>query len=428
MVCRSDADFAAVKVRNAEDNAMTVKKKAGTAPSRSLLKNRVSSRETALAPRVPVAAKPKGKGPSNRLVGIDPRVPASLPTGYAELLDDLKLRIRQTQVRAATAASRELIRLYWHIGGEIVKRQKQEGWGKTVVERLASDLQREFPGLSGFSRQNIWYMRAFYLAWIEEARFLQQPVGEFNGENLPQVVGEIPWGHNLQLISKVKDPAERLWYAEKVVEHGWSRAVLVHQIELDLYGREGKAITNFHETLPSPQSDLAQQILKDPYVFDFLTLADGARERELHQGLLEHLRDFMLELGVGFAFVGSQYHVEVDEQDYYIDLLFYHLNLRAFVAIDLKVEEFKPEFAGKMNFYLSAIDDQLRHTDDRASIGIILCKSQKKITVEYALRDARKPIGVSKYRLTAALPQELKSSLPTVEQLEEELKSAPFAS
>jgi predicted nuclease of restriction endonuclease-like (RecB) superfamily len=244
----------------------------------------------------------------------------------------------------------------------------------------------------------------------------------------PQAVAEIPWFHNVVLIEKLKDPAERLWYAEKIVEHGWSRAVLVHQIELDLYGRKGKAITNFRETLPSPQSDLAQQILKDPYIFDFLALADGARERELHLGLIEHLREFMLELGVGFAFVGSQYHVEVDEQDYYIDLLFYHLNLRAFVAIDLKVEEFKPEFAGKMNFYLSAIDDRLRHADDRASMGIILCKSRKKITVEYALRDARKPIGVSKYRLTTALPRELKSSLPTVEQLEKELNSVPFAS
>ena len=221
----------------------------------------------------------------------------------------------------------------------------------------------------------------------------------------PQAVAEIPWGHNVVLLEKLKDPAQRLWYAEKVVQHGWSRAVLVHQIELDLYGREGQAITNFPETLPSPQSDLAQQILKDPYVFDFLTLTDDARERELQRGLLEHLRDFMLELGVGFAFVGSQYHLEVDEKDYYIDLLFYHLKLRAFVAIDLKVEEFKPEFAGKMNFYLSAIDDRLRHPDDRSSIGIILCKARDKVTVEYALRDTRKPIGVSKYRLTAALPR-----------------------
>ena len=199
----------------------------------------------------------------------------------------------------------------------------------------------------------------------------------------------------------------------------------MHQIELDLYSREGKALTNFSETLPPAQSDLAQQILKDPYVFDFLTLADEARERELQRGLLEHLRGFMLELGVGFAFVGSQYHLEVEGKDYYIDLLFYHLKLRAFVVIDLKVEEFKPEFAGKMNFYLSAVDDRLRHADDQSSIGIILCKARDRVTVEYALRDTRKPIGVSEYRLTKSLPRELASNFPTIEQLEEELKNMP---
>ena len=220
---------------------------------------------------------------------------------------------------------------------------------------------------------------------------------------------------------KIKDPRQRLWYARKVVQHAWSRAILVHQIELDLYGREGQAITNFPLTLPAPQSDLAQQTLKDPYVFDFLTLAEEARERDLERGLLEHLRDFMLELGVGFAFVGSQYHIVVDGKDYYIDLLFYHLKLRAFAVIDLKVEEFKPEFAGKMSFYLSAVDDLLRHPDDQSSIGIILCKSRGKVTVEYALRDTQKPIGVSEYQLTDALPQELKPSLPTIEELEEEL-------
>ena len=215
--------------------------------------------------------------------------------------------------------------------------------------------------MTGFSSQNIWYMRAFYVAWTGDLAKLQQPVGELDGQNLPQVVGQIPWGHNLQLLAKLKDPRQRLWYARKVVEHAWSRAVLVHQIELDLYGREGRAITNFPLTLPAPQSDLAQQTLKDPYVFDFLTLAEEARERDLERGLLEHLRDFMLELGVGFAFVGSQYHMEVDGKDYFIDLLFYHLTLRAFAVIDLKVEEFKPEFAGKMSFYLSAVDDLLRH-------------------------------------------------------------------
>jgi predicted nuclease of restriction endonuclease-like (RecB) superfamily len=270
----------------------------------------------------------------------------------------------------------------------------------------------------------VWRMRAFFLAYAPKVAILTQLVSEFEGAILPQAVSEIPWGHNIVLFQQLKDPDQRLWYAEKIVQNGWSRAVLVHQIELDLYSRKGRAITNFAETLPPLQSDLAQQVLKDPYVFDFLTLGDDARERDLERRLIEHLRDFVLELGVGFAFVGSQHHIEVDEIDYYIDLLFYHLKLRAYVAIDLKVEKFKPEFAGKMNFYLSAIDDRLRHPDDQPSIGIILCKSRNRVTVEYALRDTRKPIGVSKYRLTSALPKELKSSLPTIEQLERELKSA----
>jgi predicted nuclease of restriction endonuclease-like (RecB) superfamily len=359
-----------------------------------------------------------------------------LPSGYAELLENLKDRIARAQVRAAVAANRELICLYWEIGREIVQRQEQEGWGTKVLDRLAPDLQKAFPGRAGFSRTNIHRARSFYLAYTKGLTIVPQLVGQLSsqsanvepipdGINLPQSVSEIPWGHNIILLEKLRDTKERLWYAKKVIQNGWSRAVLVHQIELDLYRREGHAITNFAETLPPAQSDLAQQTLKDPYIFDFLTLGDDARERELERGLIEHLRDFIIELGVGFAFVGSQHHLEVDETDYYIDLLFYHLKLRAYVAIDLKVERFKPEFAGKMNFYLSAIDDQLRHPDDRPSIGIILCKSRDRVTVEYALRDTRKPIGVSKYRLTSALPKELKSSLPTIEQLEQELKNLP---
>jgi predicted nuclease of restriction endonuclease-like (RecB) superfamily len=349
---------------------------------------------------------------------------AGLPQGYVELLEDIKGRIRQAQVRAAVAASRELIRLYWDIGREIVRRQLEEGWGTKVIDRLSADLQKAFPGRSGFSRANVHRMRLFYLAYSGESEVVAQVVRQFSSDEgeLSQFVAEIPWGHNVVLLEKLKDSVRRLWYAEKTVQNGWSRAVLMHQIEFDLYAREGRAITNFQQTLPAPQSDLAQQTIKDPYVFDFLTLDDKARERELEQGLLTHLRDFMLELGVGFAFVGSQYHLEVGDKDYYIDLVFYHLKLRAYVLVDLKTEEFKPEFAGKMNFYLSAVDDRLRHGDDQPSIGIIMCKVRDKVTVEYALRDTRKPIGVSEYKLTAALPKELKSSLPTIEQLEEELK------
>ncbi len=233
---------------------------------------------------------------------------------------------------------------------------------------------------------------------------------------------EIPWGHNQELLFKLKDPAQRLWYAKMTVEHGWSRAVLVHQIESDLYGREGKAVSNFKRTLPPPQSDLAQQAIKDPYTFDFLTLAADARERELDQGLIDHIQKFLLELGVGFAFVGRQVHLEVEGEDFYIDLLFYHLRLRCYVVIELKNGPFKPEYAGKMNFYLSAVDDRLRHKDDNPSIGMILCRSRKKLIAEYALRDTQKPIGVSAYKLTKALPEKLRGTLPTIKDIEAELK------
>jgi len=425
---------------------MAAKKKAeGTAPRPSRKRRKVASKPRR-AIRPPALPKSQGEILPQPAPETARQPAAVLAAGYDELLKDIKDRIRHAQVRAALGVSRELIRLYWEIGREIVHRQRRDGWGAKVIDRLAADLQAAFPGKGGFSRTNIHRIRAFYVAYTEEVGIVPQPVGQTmpavvpqpvgqpgdqpanivrapDGVNLPQAVAEIPWGHNVILLEKLKRPGQRLWYAHKAVQHGWSRAVLVHQIELDLYGREGQAITNFPQTLPAPQSDLAQQTLKDPYVFDFLSLAEEARERDLERGLLERLRDFMLELGVGFAFVGSQCHLEVEGKDYYLDLLFYHLKLRAFVVIDLKVEEFKPEFAGKMNFYLSAVDDRLRHPDDRLSIGIILCKSRDKVTAEYALRDTRKPIGVSEYRLTEALPQELKPSLPTIEQLEEELKS-----
>ena len=344
-----------------------------------------------------------------------------MPAGYAELLSDLKFHIRTAQVKAALSVSRELIALYWHVGESIVRRQREEGWGRSVVERLAHDLQSEFPGVAGFSPQNVWYMRSFYLAWTEEVSKLQQPVGDLDGTSLPQAVAGIPWGHNLQLLAKVKDTVQRLWYAQQTVIHGWSRAVLVHQIESGLYERQGKAITNFKATLPPLQSDLAAQVLKDPYNFDFLTLDAEARERELEHGLLGHIERFLLELGVGFAFVGRQMHLEVGDEDFYLDLVFYHLRLRCYVVIDLKAVPFKPEFAGKMNFYLSAVDDRFRHPDDQPSIGLILCKSRNKVVAEYALRDTTKPIGISAYKIARSLPKGLKGSLPTIEELEAEL-------
>jgi predicted nuclease of restriction endonuclease-like (RecB) superfamily len=332
--------------------------------------------------------------------------------GYDRLLVDLKERIRTAQVRAALAVNRELVLLYWQIGREILSRQQQQGWGTKVIERLSKDLRRDFPEMKGFSRTNLLYMRAFAEAYPEE------PI-------VQQVVGQIPWGHNTILLDKLKSPEERFWYARQTVEHGWSRNVLALQIDSRLHLRQGQSATNFSRTLPANQSDLAQQLLKDPYNFDFLTLGKDAHERDLERGLLEHIRQFLLELGAGFAFVGSQYHLEVGEDNFYIDLLFYHLKLRCFVVIDLKMGKFIPEYAGKMNFYLSVVDERLRHEDDQPSIGLILCRTENRLIVEYALRDLNKPIGVSAYQISESLPEHLQGSLPTIEQLEAELKDLP---
>lgn len=357
-----------------------------------------------------------------------------VPASYGELLEDLKTRIRTAQVKAALSVNRELIALYWHIGRSIVERQRAEGWGKAVVERLSDDLGREFPGVAGFSAGNIWRMRAFYLSWTEEflaqgAREtgkkakLAQAARELDNPNPPEPVSDIPWFHNVVLVEKLKDPAVRLWYARQTVENGWSRAMLTHWIESGLHERQGKAVTNFKAALPAPQSDLANEIVRDPYNFDFLTLRTDAAERDLERGLIDHIRKFLLELGAGFAFVGQQVHLEVAGEDFYLDLLFYHLRLRCYVVIDLKAQPFKPEHAGKMNFYLSAVDDLLRHSDDKPSIGIILCKTRSRVIAEYALRDLAKPVGVARYktRLVESLPDNLKGDLPTVEQFQKEL-------
>lgn len=328
---------------------------------------------------------------------------------YADLLQSLKERIRTTQLRASLAVNQELIRLYWQIGREILLRQQQQGWGAKVVNQLAKDLQQEFPDMKGFSPRNLKYMRAFAEAYPNE-------------QIVQQVAAQIPWFHNCVLLEKVKDLNQRLWYIQQTVQYGWSRSVLVYQIESELYYRQGEAVTNFVSTLPQPQSDLAHQLLKDPYHFDFLNLGKEIQERDLENALVNHIREFLLELGVGFAFVGSQYHLEVGGEDFYIDLLFYHLRLRCFVVIDLKMAEFKPEYSGKMNFYVSAVDDLLRHPDDQPTIGMILCKSKNKAVAEYALRDVNKPIGISTHQIRG-LPEPLQAILPTVEQLEMEMNA-----
>jgi predicted nuclease of restriction endonuclease-like (RecB) superfamily len=331
-----------------------------------------------------------------------------LPDRYDAFLQELKERIRSAQVRAALSVNRELVLLYWGIGRDILTRQQSEGWGAKVVDRLAHDLLQAFPGMTGFGARNLKYMRAFAEAYPDQ-QFVQQ------------VVAQLPWGHNVRILEMVKAPEQREWYIRQAVESSWTRNVLVHQIGSGLHRRQGRAVTNFQRTLPAPQSELAQELLKDPYNFDFLTLGPEMLERDLERALIDHLRDFILELGKGFAFVGNQYHLEIGGQDYFIDLLFYHLHLRCYVVIDLKIEEFKPEFAGKMNFYLSAVDDKLRHPDDIPSIGLILCKDKNGIVVEYALRDTGKPMGVAQYRLTESLPEQMQAELPTNDEILREL-------
>lgn len=341
-----------------------------------------------------------------------PKSGSLFPTddNYKTFLRSLKDRIQQAQIKAALAVNQELTLLYWQIGKDILTRQQQEGWGAKIIDQVAKDLKREFPDIKGFSSRNLKYMRAFAEAYPDE-QFVQQ------------VAAQIPWFHNCVLLDKVKDPSERLWYIQQTTINGWSRSILEIQIDTGLYRRQGGAITNFERTLPQPQSDLAQQLLKDPYNFDFLTLGQAAQERDLERALVDHIRDFLLELGNGFSFVGSQYPIVVDGQEYRIDLLFYHFKLRCFIVIDLKMVEFQPEFSGKMNFYVSAVNALLRHTDDQPTIGIVLCKSKNKTVAELALQGMTQPIGVSTHRIGIELPEQLRNILPTVEQLEMELQT-----
>jgi len=332
--------------------------------------------------------------------------PSAPPSGYAAWLSALKTRIRETRLRAALAVNSELIGLYWRIGRDILERQARDGWGAKVVDRLAADLRAEFPDSRGFSSANLRYMRAFADAWPDPAI-------------VQRVVGKLPWGQNIELLG-VKDPAARLWYAEAALSHGWSRPVLAVQIDTRLRQRQGQAVTNFERVLPPETSDLAQQVLKDPYQFDFLTLRQAAHERDLERALVARVKDLLLELGKGFSFVGSQHHLEVGAQDFYVDLLFYHRKLHCLIAVDLKMGPFQPEHAGKMNFYLAALDDRDREPGDNPSIGLILCRERNRVVVEYALRGVDTPIGVARYQLMLAdaLPAALADALPSPAELE----------
>jgi len=332
------------------------------------------------------------------------------PAGYADWLAELKQRIHASQQRATLAVNQELVLLYWQIGQGILERQTHQRWGSKVVDKLAHDLRTAFPDMQGFSPRNLKYMRAFAQAW-PDTDFVQA------------VLAQLPWYHQLALLDKLQTPDERRWYAEQAIENGWSRNVLVMQIETRLHQRAGQAVSNFSQRLPQAQSDLARESLKDPYRLDFLGLGSEAQERAIEDALVKHVTQFLLELGAGFSFVGRQVHVEVGDKDFYIDLLFYHLKLRCYVVVELKAGEFQPEHAGKLNFYLSAVDSQLKHPSDQPSLGLLLCKSRDKVVAEYALRDMNKPIGVAEYHLVQALPKDLQTDLPRIEDIERELQS-----
>ena len=333
---------------------------------------------------------------------------------YRALITDLKTRIQAAQIKAAVAVNTQLITLYWDIGRLIVEKQRTSGWGDAVIEQIAKDLTRELGGLKGFSRSNLYNIKQWYGFYAP------------HGEKVQQLVGQIPWGHNVLIVQSIKERDQALWYVRKTLENGWSRNVLNHQIESRLYERQAEKprIDNFAERLPASQSDLARETLKDPYLFDFLDVGEAAKERELETALVERITRFMLELGKGFAFVGRQYHLEVGGEDFYLDLLFYHLRLHCYVAIELKTGPFKPEYAGKLNFYLTALDEQVKMPEDQLSIGLILCRNRNNLVAEYALRDLGKPIGIARYALADTLPEALKVSLPTVEEVEAELGQA----
>ena len=360
---------------------------------------------------------------------------------YLAFLQEVKTLIREGHQKAAFSLNATLVKTYWNLGQRIAQKQSLFEGRNNYVEQLAKDLRAEFPEMKGFSRSNLFYVRKFYqfyssssvqqVVGLNEIQpdfiSVRQPVALEENDSVQQGVGlnnmlaSVPWGHNVVIINKLKDAKEALFYLQQTIENNWSRSILVLQIEQDLYRRQGKATTNFQKTLPEKQALLAEQILKDPYNFGFLTLESKVQELDLERQLTKHITKFLLELGKGFAFIGRQYPLQVGDKDYRMDLLFYHIRLRCFVVVDLKVVEFEPEFAGKMNFYLSVVDDQIKTIDDQPSIGIILCKNKNKLEVEYALQGMIKPIGVSEFTVTQALPTELKSTLPTVEEFENEL-------
>lgn len=351
---------------------------------------------------------------------------------YSRWIRDLKQRVREAQLKAAVRVNTTLLEFYWELGRDIVAKQEQAHWGDSLIKQLSADLSAEFPEMKGFSLSNLKYVRQWYLFYSQGFEKSQQPVGQLGQhdkslEMTPigqQPVAQlllIPWGHNILIVSKCRDVDEALFYVRKTIENNWSRAVLTHHIESGLHLREGRAVANFEATLPAPLSDLARETLKDPYIFDFLALTERHDERELENALLDHLTRFLLELGTGFAFIGRQYRLNVAGDEFLIDLLFYQTRLHCHVVAELKTVKFIPEFAGKLNFYVAAVDELLRSDGDNPTIGMLICKSKNDTVVEYALKNMQQPIGVSEYELTRVLPDNLKPSLPSIEQIEAEL-------
>ena len=332
----------------------------------------------------------------------------ALPEGYADWLKQLKTEIARAQQRAVLAVNAELVKLYGRIGRDILIRQETQGWGSKVVERLSRDLKDAFPEIRGFSTRNLKYM-AFFAQHCPDGLIGQQPAAQ------------LPWFHTVILLTKLDNTTEREWYAIQIVQHGWTRTTLELNIKNHLHQRQGAAVSNFAARLPSPDSALANETLKDPYLFDFLGLGNDAHEREIEGGLIRHITRFLLELGAGFAFVGRQFRLEVAGDEFFIDLLFYHTRLKCYVVVELKATAFKPEHAGQLNFYLAAVDAQIKAEDDKPTIGLLLCKQQNRLVAEYALSGIDKPIGVAEYQLLRDLPETLERNLPSIAEIEAEL-------
>lgn len=338
---------------------------------------------------------------------------------YKDFFVAIKTTIQSAQIKASVIVNQELLKLYWNLAQMIIEKQESSSWGDGILENISKDLKREFPNMKGFSLRNLKYMRQWFLYWNESFVIGQQAVAQLELDKIFQ----IPWGHNLTIITKTKNKDEAIFYVNKTIENSWSRNVLVFQIDSGLYSRQGVAVTNFKTKLPSIHSDLAIQTLKDPYCFDFLTLTEDYNEKDMENQLVDNITKFLLELGQGFSYIGRQYKVEVSNKDFYIDLLFYHVKLHCYVVVELKTGEFKPEYAGKLNFYVSVVDDLVAEKGfDKPTIGLLICKTKDNTIVEYALKDIEKPIGVSEFNLTQFLPEEYKSVLPSIEDIEAELE------